>query len=74
MPESPPLVRTRLFSWPGKLRMAGHVASARADAERARAADVSWDVRVRAAMAFYELYQIDQSLRVSDISWRSWEC
>jgi outer membrane protein TolC len=46
--------------------LAGRVASERADAEQARAREVAWDVRARAAMAFYELYQMDRSLEVAD--------
>ncbi|MEO7237559.1 MAG: TolC family protein [Gemmatimonadales bacterium] len=49
----------------GKLGLAGRVARAQADGSRARAADLGWDLRARAAMAFYELYQIDQSLAVA---------
>ena len=56
---------TQMVPFPGKLRMAGQVASARAEAEQSRATDVSWDVRARAAMAFYELYQMDRSLDVA---------
>ena len=56
----------QMVPFPGKLRFAGQAASARAEAESARAADVAWDVRARAAMAFYELYQMDQSLTVSE--------
>jgi cobalt-zinc-cadmium efflux system outer membrane protein len=56
----------QMIPFPGKLGLGGRVASARADAERARATDVSWDVRARAAMAFYELYQMDRSLLVSE--------
>ena len=55
----------QMVPFPGKLGMAGQVASARADAERSRATDVSWDVRAKAAMAFYELYQMDRSLQVA---------
>jgi cobalt-zinc-cadmium efflux system outer membrane protein len=55
----------QMVPFPGKLRMAGQVASARAEAESARATDVSWDVRARAAMAFYELYRMDHSLQVA---------
>ena len=55
----------QMVPFPGKLRMAGQVASARAEAERARSTDVSWDIRARAAMAFYELYQMDRSLLVA---------
>jgi cobalt-zinc-cadmium efflux system outer membrane protein len=56
----------QMLPFPGKLSMAGQVASERAEAERGRAADVFWDVRARAAMAFYELYQMDRSLQVTE--------
>lgn len=56
----------QMLPFPGKLGAAGKVASARAESQRARAADVSWDVRARAAMAFYELYQMDRSLQVAE--------
>jgi outer membrane protein TolC len=56
----------QMLPFPGKLSMGGEVASERAEAERARAADVSWDVRARAAMAFYELYEMDRSLQVAE--------
>ena len=49
----------------GKLRLAGRVATAQADAAGERASDVWWDVRSRVAMAFYELYQADRSLTVA---------
>ena len=56
----------QMIPFPGKLRAAGQVASAKAEAETSRAADVTWDVRTRAAMAFYELYQMDRSLEVAE--------
>ena len=56
----------QMIPFPGKLGLAGRVASERAAAERARAQDVAWDTRARAAMAFYELYQMDRSLEVAD--------
>jgi outer membrane protein TolC len=49
----------------GQLGLAGASAEARAEAERARAVDVQWDVRTRAATAFYELYQYDQSIAIA---------
>lgn len=55
----------QMIPFPGKLGLAGRVASERAEAERARARDVAWDTRARAAMAFYELYRMDQSVRVA---------
>jgi len=56
----------QMVPFPGKLGMAGRVAAGRAEAERARAADVSWDMRARAAMEFYELYRTDRSLQVAE--------
>ena len=49
----------------GKLSLAGRVASAQADAVSARADDVVWDVRAKAAMAFYDLYATDGALDVA---------
>ena len=56
----------QMVPFPGKLRLAGTVASAQADAQDARAADVRWGVRAQAAMAFYEIWRMDQSLAVAD--------
>ena len=49
----------------GKLRLAGAVATARADAASTRIADAGLDLRVRTAMSFYDLYAVDGSLRVA---------
>ncbi len=49
----------------GKLRLAGEAATARADAVATRVADVALDVRVRTAMAFYDLYAAEGSLQVA---------
>ena len=49
----------------GKLGLAGQVERARAAAAGARADDVRWEERARAAMAFYEVYETDQSIRVA---------
>lgn len=49
----------------GKLRLAGRVASNNADAARARATDVRWDVRARAAMQFYDLYAAESQLSIA---------
>jgi outer membrane protein, heavy metal efflux system len=56
----------QMIPFPGKLGLAGRVAAERAEADRSRTQDVAWDVRARGAMAFYELYQMDQSLRVAE--------
>ena len=49
----------------GKLRLAGVVESARAEATATRIDDVSLDLRQRASMAFYEIYAVDGTLGVS---------
>lgn len=49
----------------GKLGLSGRVAEAQRAAQRARAADVEWEVRSQVAMAFYDLYQADQGLVVA---------
>jgi outer membrane protein TolC len=49
----------------GKLRLAGRVADAQADATSARAEDVLWEVRSQTAMAFYDLYATDRQLEVA---------
>lgn len=46
----------------GKTGLAVKAARADADAEAARAREVGWEVRARAAMSFYDLYQAEQSL------------
>jgi outer membrane protein TolC len=49
----------------GQLGLSGRIAEAQAGAVQARAADLSWELRARAAMAFYELYQVDRSIAVA---------
>jgi hypothetical protein len=49
----------------GKLGLAGKVAAAQAAATGERTEDVRWELRSRAAMAFYDLYQLDHSLTVA---------
>jgi outer membrane protein, heavy metal efflux system len=49
----------------GKLGLSGRIAAAQADAEGERAADVQWEVRSTAAMAFYDFYQADRSIAVA---------
>jgi len=49
----------------GQLGLAGRAAAAQAGAARARAADVGWELRARAAMFFYEIYQLDRTIEVS---------
>jgi cobalt-zinc-cadmium efflux system outer membrane protein len=49
----------------GKLALAGRAANAQASATTQRARDVVWELRSQTAMAFYDLYATDQSLRVA---------
>src|SRR5690242_7787789 len=49
----------------GKLALAGRAAGAQASATNERANDVVWELRSQTAMAFYDLYATDQSLRVA---------
>ena len=49
----------------GKLGLSGDVAEAQARAQAFRAGDVAWEVRTQAALAFYDLYQTEQSLDVA---------
>jgi cobalt-zinc-cadmium efflux system outer membrane protein len=49
----------------GKLRLAGLAETARADATATRVADVSFDLRARASMAFYDIYTVDGTLGVA---------
>jgi len=50
---------------PGKLRLAGRIAAARADAAGARAGEIEWEVRARAAMAFYDLFSAGEQLDIA---------
>jgi cobalt-zinc-cadmium efflux system outer membrane protein len=54
----------------GKLGLSGRVAQAEADAADARASEVRWDERTRAAMAFYQLYQVDQGIVIAQATQR----
>lgn len=54
----------------GKLGLAAQVERNRAASAGARVADVRWEERNRAAMAFYDLYQTDHSLTIARESQR----
>lgn len=49
----------------GKLGLASRIARNNADAAHARATDVRWDSRARAAMAFYDLYAVQSQLTIA---------
>ena len=46
------------------LQVLGSMASAQAAATAARATELGWELRARAAMVFYEIYQLDRSIAV----------
>ena len=48
----------------GKLGLSKTIARSRATAQSERAVDAWWEVRVQAAMSFYELYRADHSLAI----------
>lgn len=50
---------------PGKLGLSARIASDNARAARARAVDVRWDTRAKAAMAFYDLYAVGAQLAIA---------
>lgn len=50
---------------PGKLGLSARIASDNARAARARAVDVRWDTRAKAAMAFYDLYSVGAQLAIA---------
>ncbi|HEX6316040.1 MAG TPA: TolC family protein [Gemmatimonadaceae bacterium] len=49
----------------GKLPLSSRIAGYQAVAERERAADVAWELRSRAAMAFFELYAAEQGIAIA---------
>jgi outer membrane protein TolC len=56
---------TQMVPTPGKLGLSGRIAEARASAERERAVEVDWELRSRTAMAYYEVYEAEQSVGIS---------
>jgi outer membrane protein TolC len=49
----------------GKLPLSSRIASHQAAAQRARASDVAWELRMQAAMAFFELYASEQGIEIA---------
>lgn len=49
---------------PGTLRLSGRIALQRTEMARASATELWWEVRARAATAFYDIYQADRQLAV----------
>jgi outer membrane protein TolC len=55
----------QMIPTPGKLGLAGRVASETAAAARSRAVETRWETRARAAMAFYDLHVVVQQLAIA---------
>ncbi|HXG44729.1 MAG TPA: TolC family protein [Gemmatimonadales bacterium] len=55
-----------MIPFPGKLGAAGRTARAQAGAAGARAEEVRWELRNRAAMAFYDIYAVERSILVAE--------
>jgi outer membrane protein TolC len=66
MPTSmaPSIQLMQMVPFPGKLSLSGRIAGKSADAARTESEEVWWELRARAAMAFYELYSLDAQLHV----------
>jgi outer membrane protein TolC len=56
---------TQMLPFPGKLGAAGHAAEQRAAAGQEVVNGVVWELRSRAAMAFYDLYRADRSAAIA---------
>lgn len=54
----------QMLPLPGKLGLAGRIATASADAESERARDMNWSVRSNVAMVFYDLYAAERSIAI----------
>jgi cobalt-zinc-cadmium efflux system outer membrane protein len=55
----------QMIPTPGKLALAGRIASASAAAARNRADDVRWELRARVAMTFYELRTSTEQITIA---------
>jgi outer membrane protein TolC len=61
---APAVQATQTIPFPGKLGLGGKIARQSTAAEAAVADEAWWAVRAQVAIAFYELYEIDQTLAV----------
>ena len=66
MPSSmaPSIQLMQMVPTAGKLPLAGRIARQETEMAQAAAAEVGWEVRSRAAMAFYEVYATDRQIAV----------
>jgi outer membrane protein TolC len=61
---APALQAMQMFPFPGKLALSGRIARQSTAMVDAQATETWWEIRSRAAMAFYEIYSIDRQLDV----------
>jgi outer membrane protein TolC len=61
---APSVQATQVIPFPGKLGLSGRVASQATAIEVSESAEIWWAVRTQVALAFYELYGLDQTLEV----------
>jgi outer membrane protein TolC len=61
---APALQAMQMFPFPGKLALSGRIARQSTVMADAMATEAWWEIRGRAAMAFYEIYSIDRQLDV----------
>ena len=66
MPSSmaPSVQVMQMLPFPGKLGLSGRIARQESEMARARTGEAGWEVRARAAMAFYEVYAADRQVEV----------
>jgi outer membrane protein, heavy metal efflux system len=60
----PAVQAMQMIPFPGKLRLSGEIARQETAMARTQADELWWVVRARAAMPFYEIYQVDRQLVV----------
>jgi outer membrane protein, heavy metal efflux system len=60
----PSVQAMQMIPFPGKLRLSGELARQATAMAAAESDEMGWEVRARAAMAFYEIYQVDRQSAV----------
>lgn len=63
---APSIELMQMLPLPGKLRLNGEIARQSTAMALSEAGEVSWEVRARAAMAFYEVYEADRQIEVME--------
>ena len=63
---APSIELMQMLPLPGKLRLNGEIARHGTAMALSEADEVSWEVRARAAMAFYDIYETDRQIEVME--------